>query len=225
MIFELLKYLALIIIFGIIFSFLPKYIYSWINKLLTFKEYGADPIKNRTKDVVVLYLILGLVFGLVFMVIFSLGNIAGINLEKDSTEFLSKSNILLSFFTSFSLVFILRITTLLSKSNLLKKMKFLPDKYAGRIITKNKSYDYEKLKCEMVSFLFSILLTTILALLVFVSYNILFNPTNFVHFPEGASFESIGMAIFIILLFSVILCVITYLGELILTKVGSRPMK
>src|SRR3989344_5322378 len=202
----------LLILLGIFFSIIPKFIFRWVKNLLSYVNYKDEPIKNNFTRIIGIYVTLGITLGFVF--VFLLNNITGIDTATNNKLEL----LLLAFSVSFSLIIVLRISVLLNKSNILAKI--LPKSYEPKLQTKSRDYPYHQLKNEFQSFLFSIFLTEILSLVVYFFYNLLFKSQNVLAFSLKMSFTALHNYILFILAFVLALGVITLLGETILYYAG-----
>lgn len=217
------KIFVLLLAFGLLFSVIPKFAYAQVEKLLTYHKYPDHPIKRRFIKVIRVYTILGLTLGFVFLFLLSPGadpNVNGLGgdnvFPKDSLELIG-----LSFLVSFSFVIILRIATLLNKSKMYSLLLHGEDR--KKVLEKSLQFDYVGLKREITSFLFSIFLTALLGLMVFFVYNLLFNPEKIINLTINQNYNSVSVYLWVILIFTVSLFLITWVGELILHWVGVHP--
>lgn len=226
MIIVFLKFFLLLAIFGALFSFIPKFSYLQVKKLLTYHNYPGekwDVLKQRFYKVLRVYILLGITLGIVFMFIFSFNESLRIEqLGKYTASALTPQLILLSFLVSFSLVIILRVTTLLNKSSLISRALS-----AQQRINRQKASEkcnYPELRLEITSFLFSVFLSALLSLMVYIAYKILFVPYQFTNLISiGFNMLSLGKYILFLLAFICLLALFTFAGELLLYKVGVRP--
>jgi len=205
----------LLVLFGIFFSIIPKFIFRWVKNLLSYVNYTDEPIKNNFTQTIGIYVTLGITLGFIFS--FLLKNITGIDTATNNQLEL----LLLSFSVSFSLVIILRISVLLNKSNIIAKI--LPKRYENKLQTRSQNYPYHQLKNEFQSFLFSIFLTAILSLVVYFFYNLLFKSENILAFSLAMKFISLRNYTVFVILFILALGIITFLGEVLLYYIGVHP--
>lgn len=206
------SYLLLVLFFGLIFAFLPRYIHVLVKKLLIYHKYEKDEIKTRFTKIIGVYVLLGVALGIVFFFLFSNIMIKEANITRA----------IVSFLMSFSLVIILRITTLLSKSNLIAKI--LSENQRRKLLANSENYDYKSLKQETESFLFSIFLSAILSLMVYFFYKLLFHPEEIINIPIKISYLGLMNYLIFILIFVVVLVVVTLVGECLL-KYGKVHQK
>ncbi len=218
----IIKIFILLSVFGFLFSFIPKFTYNQVKKLLTYHKYPEQPIKRRFIKVIRVYTILGLTLGFVFLFLLSPIQQDVQELENDKVFPRNSMELIgLSFFVSFLFVIILRIATLLNKSKLYSL--FLSGDDKKKVLDKSLQFDYKELKEEIISFLFSIFLTALLGLMIFFVYNLLFNPDKIINLNINQNYNSISTYLLVIIIFTISLLLITFLGELILYWIGVHP--
>lgn len=216
----ILKYIFLLGIFGIIFSLVPKYSFRYVKKLLSYPKYNEEIMKKRFWEVIRTYLVLGMALGLVFIILFSIDS--EFNLKQISGEDTGfESRVLFAFLTSFSLVIILRTSTLLNKSNIIAG--FLPSKVRARLLESSTKFDYKGLRNEITSFLFSIFLTTLLTMLIYSAYRLIFFRELIIKGSFVITGDTVLKYILVLFIFIVSLVLVTLSGELILHQIGVRP--
>jgi len=209
------NYLVLLIISWTLFAFIPKFIYSQVKSLLSYNSREDETIKRNFGRTIKSYLVLGVSLGFVF--VFLLKSLVGIDLQVRNDIELA----LLSFSLSFSLVLIMRISTLLSKSNILSKL--VSKEHRKKLTSDSDNYPYGELKAEVSSFLFSIFLTAIMSLVVYFFYNILFRPNSIIHFSFSTTNANLGNYLLFIIVFATVLIIGTLIGEYCLYKFKVRP--
>ncbi|MFH1065614.1 MAG: hypothetical protein V1734_03880 [Nanoarchaeota archaeon] len=226
MIVVFLKFFLLLAIFGALFSFIPKFSYLQVKKLLTYHDYSGDKwdiLKQRFYKVLRVYILLGITLGIVFMFIFSFNESLRIEqLGEYTASALTPQLILLSFLVSFSLVIILRVTTLLNKSKLISKALSVQQRINRQ--KASEKCNYRELRLEITSFLFSVFLSALLSLMIYIAYRILFVPYQFTNLIAiGFNMLSLGKYILFLLAFVCLLALFTLAGELLLYRAGVRP--
>lgn len=206
----------LLLMFGVMFGVTPNFAYNQVKKLLTYHNYRKEAFKKRFIKVVRVYFILGLTLGFVLAYLLGNGSIGNLDFKNNTIDLIT-----FSFLISFSLVMIIRITTLLHFPKLF--LKILPRMQKIKFMLKIKKYDYKELKAETVSFLFSLFLMSLLSFMVYFCYNLLLNESSMITFTFITNYGDVRNYILFMLLFFIILIFLTIIGELLLNYVGVRP--
>ncbi|MBI2129561.1 hypothetical protein HYU07_04945 [Candidatus Woesearchaeota archaeon] len=170
------------------------------------------------------YLTAGLTLGIVFAFLMSpalnpkIEDTPGNNfIPKNYTELFS-----LSFLVSFSLVIILRISSLLNKSKILAKI--LSKKAKKELLARSNKGDYSGLKREIESFLFSLFLASLLSIMVYFFYRLIFEPQSLIQLPSvQLTFQNLVNYFLFVVLFVISLAIITAIGEGLLSYFGVYP--
>lgn len=217
------KLIFLLFISGTLFLFIPKLTYSWISTLLSYPNYKKERLKKNFLSVIRVYLILGIALGFVFLFLLSPTFVTDINeVSKDKIQPKDIPQLLaLSFGVSFLLVIVLRITTLLNKTNIF--VFFLTKKQKKEKISLSNKYDYSGLRNEIKGFLFSIFLSAILGVTILFFYNLLFNPDSLIGLSIDLNYKTLSNYLLFIFAFITIFPLVTFIGELALHWIGVRP--
>lgn len=213
----------LLTVFALLFSFIPKFTYNQVRRLLVYHKYPSHPIRSRIVKVIRVYTVLGLTLGLAF---FFLVN-SSFNPKIDD---MSIGKIIpvdpirlagLCFLVSFTFVIILRITTLLNKTKIYCWFTSKDEKNAK--LRDSYMYDYPGLRAQVSSFLFSIFLTALLGLMTYLVYRVLFVKESLQELNLRVTFESSLTYVTILLAFGLALFLVTIIGEWLLHIVGVHP--
>lgn len=174
LVFDSLKLIGMLLSFAVLFIIIPRICFIYVKRVLSFDSQAS--MKLLVSNIIGIYTLLTLLLGFVFNFLFFNKLTLLTSNAEPHLEITNVKIILAAFLVSFGFIWILRISTLLKKTELIKKV------FDGKLITRlsqhSANFDYVSFKNELSSFLFSIFVTALLSLLMYVIYNLFYKPLS-----------------------------------------------